>query len=711
MGLNIHAGRWRFLGKGKAERYIARYEQLREEGRKTLAPATTRRQFATAKAILDRMHAGQKGVILADDVGLGKTTVAALCALVFAGSGKRVRILAPNEMMGRRWRQELEVHIHAIAAFAPHLDLTSAKRRLGVGIERLHPGAIAVSTHQKAGQLSCDLLIVDEAHRTRSESSNLGRQIASQGKSVGNVLILTATPFSIDPNDLARLLKRVGGAQAAKPMKDYARMLANLWRGRRASGPKETADQLVATARSAVEAMRPYLIRHGIDDLARVERKVFGTVEDASTQESTEVSAGLLDAMLRADRALLLAQRCGAWEIKRRNDPRYHVAVGMLSADLTGLLNAITQSESSDATAASFAAHHGTAALAQLRTVGIHPKIADTIGTVQAIVDQGEKVLIFCDHHQPATELAAALAQAIRWPMRRERETANAAEAWLGCWRRVFADEIAKARNAGDGGKKANRLEHYIAWLASPGVQAQIGEWLALACPPDDMRRLAELVAKTKARGQKACDFIASHAKELYRQLIDTESGSTRAILLQGEPHRLPGATAARVAAVCDPRGSVSEADLPGVFFTGQPDTVLAIFNSPFGPDVLVATDSLSEGVDLHRFCRHLVHHELDPSPIRTIQRNGRLRRVNCWAARTGKPIRIFYPALRGTRDERLVEVMRHRILQFDLLLGGVRADVDSEDVPADPKEVGEILKFARERLGTIRLGIMQSER
>ena len=103
----------------KAEAYIEVYDRLREEGWKELVHTTTRRQFATAREILDRMNAGQQGVLLADDVGLGKTTVAALCALVFAGSEKRVRILAPNEMMSRRWRQELEVHIEGDRVLCP----------------------------------------------------------------------------------------------------------------------------------------------------------------------------------------------------------------------------------------------------------------------------------------------------------------------------------------------------------------------------------------------------------------------------------------------------------------------------------------------------------------------------------------------------------------------------------------------------------------
>jgi ERCC4-related helicase len=96
----------------------------------------------------------------------------------------------------------------------------------------------------------------------------------------------------------------------------------------------------------------------------------------------------------------------------------------------------------------------------------------------------------------------------------------------------------------------------------------------------------------------------------------------------------LPGANgASRVLGVCSPSANENEGSL--FLHNQQPDTVISIFNSPFGPDALVVTDKLSEGIDLHRYCRHLIHYELDPSPIRTVQRNGRLRRVNSWAAVT----------------------------------------------------------------------------
>jgi superfamily II DNA/RNA helicase len=119
---------------------------------------------------------------------------------------------------------------------------------------------------------------------------------------------------------------------------------------------------------------------------------------------------------------------------------------------------------------------------------------------------------------------------------------------------------------------------------------------------------------------------------------------------------------------------------MPLFIHNTQPDTIISIFNSPFGPDVLVVTDKLSEGIDLHRYCRHLIHYELDPSPIRTVQRNGRIRRVNSWAAVSGKPVMYAYPAFGGTRDLRLVQIMKKRIDSFSLLLGGV-PDFDVEEL------------------------------
>ena len=83
------------------------------------------------------------------------------------------------------------------------------------------------------------------------------------------------------------------------------------------------------------------------------------------------------------------------------------------------------------------------------------------------------------------------------------------------------------------------------------------------------------------------------------------------------------------------------------------------------------------------------------------MQRNGRLRRVNSWTAATGQPIRYAYPAFRGTRDHRLVQIMKKRIDSFSLLLGGVQ-DFDVEEVlESEEKWRNDVIAIAKERLAT----------
>jgi hypothetical protein len=65
----------------------------------------------------------------------------------------------------------------------------------------------------------------------------------------------------------------------------------------------------------------------------------------------------------------------------------------------------------------------------------------------------------------------------------------------------------------------------------------------------------------------------------------------------------------------------------------------------------------------------------------------------------TRRPIRYAYPAFRGTRDYRLVQVMKKRIDSFSLLLGGVQ-DFEIDNI-ADREERwrNDVIKIARDRL------------
>ena len=85
---------------------------------------------------------------------------------------------------------------------------------------------------------------------------------------------------------------------------------------------------------------------------------------------------------------------------------------------------------------------------------------------------------------------------------------------------------------------------------------------------------------------------------------------------------------------------------------------------------------------DLEEHTRQL--DESSYTHTRKVMRETAYRRVNSWAALNDKAILYAYPAFPGTRDHRLVQIMKKRIDSFSLLLGGVQdfdvAVVDGSD-------------------------------
>jgi hypothetical protein len=247
---------------------------------------------------------------------------------------------------------------------------------------------------------------------------------------------------------------------------------------------------------------------------------------------------------------------------------------------------------------------------------------------------------------------------------------------WRAAWNQIL-------ETPGVDRRETQLRNTFLAWLCADLIRAQAWSWLS--GEPVTTAKLVKALKCAKARHSVDGETVEEAAQRLYATLL--QSKSSRAVLDEAarQPERLPGANGgSRVLGVCEPTEDKNEARL--FIHNTQPDTVISIFNSPFGPDVLVVTDKLSEGIDLHRYCRHLIHYELDPSPIRTVQRNGRVRRVNSWAAVSGRPVQYAYPAFPGTRDLRLVQIMKKRIDSFSLLLGGVQ-DFDVEAVVGSDEE------------------------
>jgi len=663
--LGLSANQWQFLSAPD------KYVDASTRSDRKLVLESTRRQFLTARDILARLNGSygdesRRGILLADDVGLGKTTVAALVAWVVASAGERrgVRILAPNDVMMRRWEDELQSHVGPLQECAPALDVRPSRvktRRVG----RLSAGSIQVVKHSYAASdfnLACDLLIVDEAHRAKGENSAFSAALKRQKKYARRVLILTATPFSIRLDELQRMLTLIGGDPARGPVGFYSRALDDLYSGNTVRSPEVVAERLATKAKVAVDALSSFVIRHGIDDLPLEHLSFGGRVEwnipvPPAKPEEVEL-------MVRMDRALRVAKDDGSESSKATNDPRFHVGWRHFDSERESLKSEAPQL----AEPAKAVVENQLTSIKRLRDeVGIHSKMGAVIAVVKSTIEQGEKVILFCHYHATAQELTAHLASVLPTTMALQSPHASV---WRAAWDKVL-------KSPGEERHEEILRDTFIEWLCADLIRAQTWGWLLAASASE--ANLVDALKKTSGRHPRGPETIAEAAQRLYHALL--QSRSSRAVLKEAKDHLelLPGANgAARVLGVCTPSRNKEEESL--FIHNQQPDTVISIFNSPFGPDVLVVTDKLSEGIDLHRYCRHLIHYELDPSPIRTVQRNGRLRRVNSWAAATGQPILYAYPAFRGTRDHRLVQIMKKRIDSFSLLLGGVQ-DFDVEEV------------------------------
>jgi SNF2 family DNA or RNA helicase len=110
-------------------------------------------------------------------------------------------------------------------------------------------------------------------------------------------------------------------------------------------------------------------------------------------------------------------------------------------------------------------------------------------------------------------------------------------------------------------------------------------------------------------------------------------------------------------------------------------------FNTPFFPDIFVCSQVMGEGVDLHRYCRHVIHHDLDWNPSSIEQRTGRVDRLGC-KAEGRHPIPVYLPYLAGTADERQYRVMTDRESWVRIVMGQeeVARLITQEDGERDKK-------------------------
>lgn len=206
------------------------------------------------KLAFDQHLRGGARLVLADQVGLGKTVQVALAAkLMTLVGGGSVLILVPKALQ-RQWQDEvwrlldLPTAIWAGAGWedehgvlhpgrAPD-DLRRCPRRIGIvstGLVIQSPDSAAALEAQ-----SYECVILDEAHRARrsnlglthrreaAQPNNLLRFLRGVAPNAKSLLLATATPVQMDPIeawDLLEALNRVGGGRGRVLGTRYSRWI------------------------------------------------------------------------------------------------------------------------------------------------------------------------------------------------------------------------------------------------------------------------------------------------------------------------------------------------------------------------------------------------------------------------------------------------------------------------------------------------------
>lgn len=147
----------------------------------------------------------QEGVLLADEVGLGKTIEAALVVCQYwAERRRRLLVICPASLR-KQWAQELQ---DKFAVPTTVVDAVSLRKQsagdLLATIQRLVGKAVVIMSYQFAAKLEAelravpwDVVVIDEAHKLRNahRTSNRTGQALKRALQGRKKLLLTATPL------------------------------------------------------------------------------------------------------------------------------------------------------------------------------------------------------------------------------------------------------------------------------------------------------------------------------------------------------------------------------------------------------------------------------------------------------------------------------------------------------------------------------------
>lgn len=320
-----------------------------------------------------------------------------------------------------------------------------------------------------------------------------------------------------------------------------------------------------------------------------------------------------------------------------------------------------------------------------------HPKLAPVVDRVTRLWLQGEKAVVFCFYVETGRALRTHISRSLRQKIiQRGAEglgmAATDGEAVLAELSRI-SDRLLRSDSTG-----YERFRREILNLTQ-NLDSALREELAdivirFMRTPSFLVRFVDLTPKLTVD-----DLLAGFerpdlsGRSLAQKVVDLSVALERKVDIERERliDALGGIQTGSIAATIeDFDGSElaheREMLLPNVRLANggvrreTRERLMLAFNSPFFPEVLVASSVMAEGVDLHQDCRYVIHHDLDWNPSTLEQRTGRLDRIGSKASRADEPVVIYEPFLAGTHDEKMYRVVKDRERWFGVVMGETAA-------------------------------------
>ncbi len=590
-------------------------------------------------------------LLIADEVGLGKTIQAGLLLRQawLSGRARRILILAPKAVL-RQWQIELREKCNLNWPIYDGQKLNwypSPARRdqdsRVVTPDTWHQEPVVIASshllrrqHRAAELLDhaapWDLLVLDEAHHARHKAAGttsegdpnaLLRLLQGLRAKTRGLVLLTATPMQVHPIEVWDLLDLLGlppewtAASFLQYFADLAESspspaawerLARLFQAvERQFGPLAEAD---ATRLTGLGRLKTAKILRALRDQASIPRRQLETPERRAALQLLRANTPLRQLVSRHTRELLRryyqAGMLSTPIAERQVEDRFID----LSRDERRLYEAV---EHYIATTYSRAATQERSAVGFVMTI-YRRRLASSFHALG---------------HTLQAHLEAVRAGAPPAPLAGLEEDTPDDET---------ADEIMDADDAAELERQALAVEEQVD-IASLLQRIQ-------RLPPDSKgERLKEVLAELRAAGYPQV--------MVFTQYTDTMD------FLRDELKTLPDL---RLLCFSGRGGEVPRAD--GSWTTVSRDEVKRRFKAGLA-DVLLCTDAAAEGLNF-QFCGALVNYDMPWNPMRVEQRIGRIDRLG----QRHRTLRIVNLHYEGTVETDVYRALRNRIGLFQTVIG-----------------------------------------